>query len=730
MLVLLLLAQLTTVDSIYSSPSVRALVEDASRINRRVPARLSGYRASAESEIAIVARRNNGAEGVVSIEQTQNAVRWTRAGDFEQHVIGYRAQSVGVQFASLSFFRQAWTVPVLYGNRITLLFGRDTTRRRLERRPRAQRLVAVHPLAEDRETVYRYTGGDTIVTLRVDGREIPIVRIVAEPRPDAPDSTVAFRGELDLDASRHVLVRMRGYFVQHRPPPSLLQRLATLGGFEAVVFVELENGEIEGKFWLPTYQRFEAQAALTAATDTRSVFRIVTRFRQHDVQLADSTEVASTDTIAPRPFALTFAPVDSMGAAKAWRSELGAVTSAVHSDDFDDIAPDVWRPTGAPSFAWRTQRVMDVVHFNRVEGLYTGYGAEWRLRDAVPGLTVRGVGGWGWSDQAIRGRVAGEWKRGTNTYIARAGRLLDLTNDFRSVFDSGSSFGAVFGSDNYDYVDRRLAAVGLWRQLGKGRTAVLRLESGPVNDRMVQRTVSRGLFRGDSGFRANRGVRDGTYWRHWAALDWHPDVNAEFVRTGVGAQVSAEVAHGDLHYTRIEGRVMARKNAGPFTLAVRGDAGTLLGDTPPPQQLFELGSNQNLPGYGYKQFAGTEAAVVRTLSMYRLGVLQSPLRVGRWFLPAIAPAFAAGVQSGWTRVRGAGGLAAVRALGGSLDDPPPAETLPAGPYAGAISRPTEGVRTTLTLGLRLLGGAIGVGMARAVDRPARWKVVVDFSQGM
>lgn len=740
MLALLLAAQLNVPiarrpaaapDSVYASAAVRAMVSDASRLNRQVPPTLAGYRASAESELAVVARRSEGNEGVVSIEQTQNEVRWDRSGAYEQHVVGYRAQSIGLQFSSLSFFRQAWTVPVLYGNRLTLLFGRDTTRARLAGRRREQRLVAVHPLAEDREAVYRFSGGDTLVTLRVDGREIPIVRIMAEPRADLPDSTVAFRGELDLDVLRHVLVRMRGYLVRQRPRPSLIGRVASLGGLEAVAFLKLENGEVDGRYWLPTYQRFEAQIGFTSATESRSIFRIITRFQDHQVAASAAASATATDTLSAQPFALTYATRDSLARREGWRSAMGEATGRVHSDDFNDIGPDVWRPTGHARYAWRVQRLMDAVHFNRVEGLYTGYGAEWRLRDAVPGLTLRGNAGWAWSEQALRGHVGGDWARGANTYIARAGRTLDITNDFRHVFDSGSVIGPALGSDNYDYVDRRLVAVGVWRRLGKGRTAILRLETGPASDRMVHRTLSHGLYRGDSAFRENRGAREGDYWRHWAALEWHPDVSAEFVRSGVGGLVSAEVAQGDVRYTRLEGRLTARKSAGRFTVAARGDVGALLGAEPPPQQLFELGRTQNLPGYDYKEFAGTDAAVVRGLVMYRLGLLQSPIRVRRWFTPPIAPALAAGVQSGWTQVRGDGGWRAMEELAWRG-----AETAPAGgdgagapPIVNAPSRITDGVRTSVTLGLRFFGGAVGAGVTRAVDRRSDWRFLFDFSQG-
>jgi hypothetical protein len=152
--------------------------------------------------------------------------------------------------------------------------------------------------------------------------------------------------------------------------------------------------------------------------------------------------------------------------------------------------------------------------------------------------------------------------------------------------------------------------------------------------------------------------------------------------------------------------------------------GTLLGSAPPPQQLFELGNNQNLAGYDYKEFAGTDAAVVRALVMYRLGALRAPIRVGRWFVPAPSPALSAGVQSGWTQVRGEGGALAMREL---VRDTLPDYLSIASPEP-LRSRATDGVRTSVTLGMRFFGGAVGVGMARAVDRKASWKLVFEFAQ--
>ena len=705
MLPWLLVAQLLADTAVYASPRVRTLVSEAARLNRDAPRELVAYRATVESEIAIVARRATGVEGTISVEQLVSDVRWRRPGTFEQQVVGYRAQAIALQFATLGFLRQPWAVPTLYGNRITRLFGQDTSRVRRVR-ARRQPVLAIHPLAEDRERAYRFSGGDTVVAMRVGGRTLPIVRILVTPRSDMPPRTVAFRGELEVDATRHALVRMRGTFVTSAAPRSLAERVLAAGGLEAVAFVELENGEFDGRYWLPTYQRFEAQAAWTTTSDSRSVFRIVSRFRE--VRPNDTSLVTAPDSLIPQPYRLQVAPARELATFSAWPADLGTLSIPAHADDFDDIAPDAWRPSGAPTTRARVTRLADAFHVNRVEGLYMGWGVETRFRDRAPGLLVRANAGYAWHESAARGRVLVEWTRPAWTFTARAGRSLDLTNDFRTAFDSGSVVAALITVDNYDYVDRRLAAVGVARRVPR-HGLVARAETGPARDASVVRHLARGLVRADSGFRENRGVQPGTWWRTWAAVELHPDVSAEFMRPGTGAMVLAEHGAGDLRFLRLEGRLTSRRNHGPLTVAARLDAGTVLGRDAPPQQLFELGRNQGLLGYDYKQFTGTTAALARGLAMWRLPVAEAPIPVGRWFLPGIAPAVAVGMQSAWTDVR-ATAAPAVAALW------------------SPVRGPTVGIRTSVTVGLRIFGGALGVGMARPVDRAGSWRLRVDFGQ--
>ncbi|HEY0776705.1 MAG TPA: hypothetical protein VGD56_01945, partial [Gemmatirosa sp.] len=193
----------------YATPALRTLVADAARGNR-VPDSLASYRAAIESEIAISALREDGQEALFGVEQVASVLRWTRAGYYDQHVIGDRARQSGLSFSLLSVARTGWATPLLYGNRLRL--RRDEARRppadgksrtvdKIEDRiggrifrggsaggrdAAADTVPVTHPLADDRDTYYRYTGGDTVVTLRApDGaavRTIPIVRVHVEPR--------------------------------------------------------------------------------------------------------------------------------------------------------------------------------------------------------------------------------------------------------------------------------------------------------------------------------------------------------------------------------------------------------------------------------------------------------------------------------------------------------------------------------------------------------------------
>jgi hypothetical protein len=701
-----LLAQLgaATSDSTYSSPALRAMVAGAADSNRHPPRELQGYRSRIETEVALIIRDSLGREHSAEIEDMASRAIWTRDGRYDLRIVGYRSQTVGVPYSTLSIVR-GWTVPTLYGERLSL--GAYVAR------PKARdTLVAVHPFAADRDQFYRFTGGDTVTTLRVGDRSVPIARI--RVRPDFHDTTRlgAFDGEIDIDATRLQIVRMRGQFVVLGGRETFGTRLARASGIVAAAYVEFVNAEYRGRYWLPSFQRTEFQASFPPLGQSRPIFRIVSTIG--DLVVNDS-EVAAIDTVPHARIAVSWAPQDSVDAFAEWRNPLGTQTGEVRADDFADLAPPAWRSDGPPRLLLFSGSVDRVFRFNRVEGLYVGVAPTIELRSAAPGLTAGTYGGWAFSEQTARGGGFLSWRRGTQTYGLRAERTLASTNDFTVPLGEDPGFSALLSSiDDNDYVDRRKAVVSQTLVVGAIDEGLVTVQAGLAADRSERARLSRGLISTNGGFRVNRGVEDGDYAFGSIDAEFHPSVTGDYLRPGVGARAHYEYAVGDLAWQRAELGLSARQYIGRVSLGAHADFGTVLGPNPPPQQLFELGGNQLLPGYRYKQFAGDRAVLFRTFVGYRFRAWQKPIPVVRGFyIPGVSPGIVASVQGGWTEISSSGAALAVRQLG--VDD-----------TGAPISTATDGVRATVGVGVSFFSDIVHVGVARPIDRPAPWRAVIGF----
>jgi hypothetical protein len=735
--------------SAYTSLSLRELVERAAERNRVLPRELASYRARVESEIAVLLRRADGEEAAVSIEQAQNHVQWQRSGEFTQHVTGYRSRAAGPALSSFAFLRKPWAIPTLYGNQLTLFFGQDSSLGPLREdsgdevavpaRPRGT--LAVHPFSARRDEVYDFSGGDTVAVLQTRERAITIVRVVVEPKPEQTEfPVVVFRGEINLDAELSEIVRMRGQFITLGRRGPKRERLLVLP-MSVAAYVDLESVLIGGRYWLPRYQRIERHVNVSGLAEGRTVFRIVSRFGEHritqssagDVNLSNDAFQASLDTMGIatpeiKPVRrLTVATGDSLRHARDWALPLGEATAQLRGDDFADVSGDSL--TGSPSIAWRGQRLADVLHFNRVEGWSTGAAIEANAGNWAPRLRLRANAGWAWTEETMRGRVellqSGE--RGNWTIGTRLGRTLDITNDFTAPHDSGGSLlAALFGVDQYDYVERKTAT--LWVNIALvPRVATLRIESGLGEDRAASARLTRGLLPAEEPFGPNRGVDPGTYARTALVAEWNPGVVGSALAPGMGALLRYEAATGQLSWRRSTLRIIAREDVGDFGVGALIDAGALTNTTPPPQQLLELGGEPSFPGFAYKEFAGDRALATHWRAMYRLRMLRSPLRIlGCTCLTAPAPDVAVTLHGARLWAAGAGTMASIARLG-SVGDRVGEE--PATPGEGIpISRPTDGWRSSLEVGVRLFGGAVTVGTVRVLEARSPWRASVTIGQ--
>src|SRR6185295_3710493 len=275
-------------DSTYSSAALRQTVARAAEANRVVPSTLASYQAHVETEMALILVDTLGRERTGQVEQLGGRVRWKPDSGFFTHIEGYRTQSAGFPVSMVGVIRN-WTVPMLYGQRLLLGLDFSVPPEEGTTRPRQRRdtIRAVHPFATDRELYYRFSGGDTVGTVRTSTRTVPVVRIMAHPRLALDANFAAFDGEVDIDASRHEIVRMRGRFVvsermsRYRGITGLFVKAS---GVVAVAYVEFVNAEHIGRYWLPATQRVELQTTSALMSGLRFTFRTITQFSDFQVQ--------------------------------------------------------------------------------------------------------------------------------------------------------------------------------------------------------------------------------------------------------------------------------------------------------------------------------------------------------------------------------------------------------------------------------------------------------------
>jgi hypothetical protein len=699
----------------YESARLEALIGEAARINALIPERLRAYRARIETEMSIALIDSAGRERTAQLEQIASDVRWRATDRYDQRVIGYRSQAVGPMFSMMSIFG-GWTTPTLYGNRLQL--GVTPT---AEANTRANTTeLTVHPLSTSREAYYRFEGGDTVVVLYSHGRRIPVVRVRVTPRNDARGDAVLFFGDMHLDADRKQIVRMRGRMVEVRNGKVTIKGGSRIPGVSGASFVELENVEVNGEYWLPAYQRTELQARIALFGEFRAIVRIVSRF--HDFRPNDSSWTSRAEPPPGNGHYLSFAPSDSLSRFHDWRRPLGAASTDAQYADFDDLAPGSWRTVGSATIRFQPKAFGEVFRFNRIEGVFTGLAAEHDFRDAAPGLSIRGSLGWAWSEKAARGALVVQRALGRTATGVRLDRLLVHTNDFQLPLSGGATTPALLGSvDDFDYLDRRTVTAFITRRLGVQRRSLARFEIGPASDNVVSQHASKGLYVQGEGFRLNRGIFPGNYVRTVAALELSPQVSGLFVDRGVGATVQYERADGNLKWQRLELRTAARRELGPFQLFARGDAGTLIGD-PAPQVMFEIGSSEGLAAYEYKEFGGDRAGIVRTVIGYTFPFLRAPMRLpSQLIAPGIAPGIAAGIHAAWTDASSPAAEQALLTLGSRLD-PATGQLIP-------LSRPTDGIRASAEVLLTFFSGALAVGVTRPIDHAGAWRFTGRIGQG-
>lgn len=439
------------------------------------------------------------------------------------------------------------------------------------------------------------------------------------------------------------------------------------------------------------------------------MLRISSRFSDLRVDELLASDSTSAETGPPTAFErhLSAASADSLGSFSDWQRPLGAATGSATFEPIRASNEMELSRRLESGLRFGTQRLRQTVRFNRIEGLFTGVGV------AVPTRSGRGelmsTIGRAWAERTWRGS-AGLSVSTRNTRLGvQVGRDLVSTNDFAYAADNAALLLApLFSRDDQDYLDRRVASAYLERGR-QGDAATFSLELARVSDRAVMNALRFGLVHGDSGFRENRPIRPGDYSRARLTLAVHPAVLAEYLAPGVGLLGSAELAWGENPYGRVEARLGFRRVfRGELAVSARIDAGLVSHSGPlPPQQLFELGGPTQLPGFPYKSAAG-DAAMLGMLMLSVPVVLPAAMRdlPKRW-----RPRLAAQLYGGFADASREEVAAAVSLL--ERDEPPCGVTVDC--------RPGTRRRASAQIGLRLMDGALFVGVTRRISESDRWR---------
>ena len=683
-------------DSPYATPALRAFVARAAEANRLLPDLLDSYLARVESEISILQMEGSGREVVYQVEQVASEVLWRRAEPPVQQVVGYRSRSSGLIPSLLTMFEVPWVVPTLYGDRLDLL---QWSAPRTDEEGRVLRRRAVHPLGEDREDVYRFSGGDTVLVLHLPGRTLPLVRVEVEPVRTPDRTTLVFEGYLDVDATRHQIVRMRGRMIRADPHPPPGQRLldAVFGG---ATFVDFESSEVDQRFWLPRYQRVEIHA-ISRLSEGRIVMRVVSRFAFPET--TDPGPLAALHPSPPPGGLLLLGGAMEDQDFDGWSTGLGELTREVHALDFRDLVAERTAAAEGPRLRPGARHVSHLFRVNEPEGVFTGMGVTFYPGRAWKEGRVRAHGGWAWSERTARGGVeVSHMAEGSSwEWVARGERQLRSAGDFGFAYGREPGVPPLAVGEGELLYDHWTA--GLLARQPRGAGWSWRLEASRARDRGID-----ALLQADSASDVLPfgTVAEGDYWLGRVSLERNPGALGFGVVPGTALRVDVEGAGGDLEWLRLEAGASTRRIRDDLSVEARVDGGITLSRTPPPQRLFELGRFSGLPGYPARAFSGDRVVLAQGALSYTLPFLRRPWRLGGLYLPAIAPAPTAGLRAGWT----------------DASD----EALPVLESLGAET--TDGVRTTLDLRLRLFGGGLSFGAARPLEAGGRWRFVWSLGQ--
>lgn len=540
-----------------------------------------------------------------------------------------------------------------------------------------------HPLSAPGRTLYDYEITDSL-TIRTAERTFDVMMVSVRPKDVTRPRAV---GAVYLDRANGSVVRMTFSFTRAALKDEQLEDVSVI----------LENGLVDGRFWLPRRQEIEIRRS---GSWMNFPARGIIRGRWEICCVEVNTDLGATFFQGPEIVSL---PPDQLAKYPFKGSVLDAIPGDVklsQNDDVRAVQEEARALVRADALA-RVERTMlnvpsisDIVRMNRVEGIAIGGGL---MRTLGAGLSAGGRVRFGTADHAFKGSLTGAWRRASG-----AGVTVTAHDDFSGAGDVEETSGVrntiaaqEFGVDMTDYYRARGFTLGLdagellgarWGlALDRSQQTPLGVHAAPVTGRFQPAFAADSVTEWRATLKAHRARGD-------AALGSMLEL---------GGSLSVARSHFDaagrsaaIAWTGravVEAEVVRPVGADRVVLATNAVA--VFGPSAPAQELAYFGGPVSGPGFGYHEFSGDGGVSQRVEWQHSVWSLSVPL--GRFATMRMPVTIAPFVQGVWMDAGRAG------------------------------SAESAGWHEAGGLGVITLWNALRFDVARGV-RGGRWMFAVDF----
>ena len=457
-----------------------------------------------------------------------------------------------------------------------------------------------HPLSADGLVQYDYAIRDSL-QIRLGPRVLDVYEVRVRPKNDRQPRAI---GAVYIDRETSEVVRMAFSFTRAALKDKDLEDVS----------VVLENGLIDGRFWLPRRQEIEIRRTGSWLDyPARGIIRGRWEICCYEVNQGIPAEYFTGPEIVlstraereQNPYPFTGRLLDSLP------SDVRAVTD----DDVKKVQEEARALVRTQALArgrnlaLSAGRLSDIARFNRVEGLALGSGLLQRLGN---GFSVSASGRYGFSDHEPKGRGALEYRTGAGSAVTISAERLyrDASEEPETSLVRNTVAAQEFGSDYTEPYDVRRFSLGAvlararWRpsmELAYERHEALVVNARPANGRfeatipaqsLRERTVTLGLDRPTS-------LTFGGF-----------ELGARLAVRGIRTDGRGATASGD--YLRPSLVVDLERPFGSRRLLFHTVvAGVVSGDPIPAQHHVFLGGPTTAPGYEFHEFVGRAGASQR-----------------------------------------------------------------------------------------------------------------------